>query len=516
MAVKRRVIDENFTPQNIFDDIWNAGAGVVGAANAAVGAITGAVYSGVSAVSGAVAGAGNAATAAASGAVSAVVSGEQAVVGTISGALSEVDRQTAAAIRVAQEVNNAGIAQATQMQNQASQVLAQIAANPGNVEAGLQQAIAAGDTAAANIYAYAQIANILNTPQVKQAEADVKSSLNDALAALSRGVPVATQVVSSAVVPLAADAVPIVPLLAATENLVSDSPSVGAPSIGDQISKEVGDVSNTLQSVGKDISKMAENIPGQVTDLTPVGMKALGVLANPLGEAAPAVLGAISSGANYYSVGGVPLGDMAAKNVENTAVVLASGVVATPGTLWDIGWNLGTEGAAIVKGESIGNLKKSNLGEQSQNAFLGSVKSLTGFEANKELLTQEAASLAEPSLKSGNLFLQVGGVGIMAIGGVTDYALNNPVLFMTGEGQVLQIASQIPDIFGAFGVKGFNKPVNSTEFTGNKTAVVSEKAVVAPSQKNKPGAKIKYVPTTKTGCVGHVVGSAESKAAGCG
>ena len=104
----------------------------------------------------------------------------------------------------------------------------------------------------------------------------------------------------------------------------------------------------------------------------------------------------------------------------------------------------------------------------------------------------------------------------MAIGGVTDYALNNPVLFMTGEGQVLQIASQIPDIFGAFGVKGFNKPVNSTEFTGNKTAVVSEKAVVAPSQKNKPGAKIKYVPTTKTGCVGHVVGSAESKAAGCG
>jgi hypothetical protein len=257
---------------------------------------------------------------------------------------------------------------------------------------------------------------------------------------------------------------------------IPTSPNVHDSSIGLQtlsdMGKKAGSVSNVLQADAGSIVKAAENLPGVVT------------------LAAGDTVKAITDAANTYSIGGRKIGDLVASNLGNAAVLAVGGVAATPGILVDTGWNIGTDLAAVVKGVPLGQVKKSNLGDQSLDVFLGGVKGLTGYEADKGLISREAESLARPSIESNNLFLQGGGWGLVLGGELINTTLINPTS-VTGEVGLLQVAPVAFDFIGS---------------VGNREPAVGQKA---------GGYKVNYIPTANPDCVGHVVGSKEAKAAGC-
>ena len=453
-----------FVPQDFLGDIYNLGAGAVGS------------------VAGAVSGAYNQAAGAVSGL-------EQQVVKTVAGGAGAVSTGLASVGSQVQQVEQQ--------------------------TAGALTAVAK----AVPLPAVAQQVEVSLANEVRQGQAAVAAAQQSSLAALSSLGTTTSSILSASgnaglSAALNAIKIPTINLMAAipTSPNVHDS-SIGLQTLSD-LGKKAGDISSVLQSDAGNIVNAAENLPGSVSLAAGSTVKALGSVIPSLPSAAEgavslattpalaalggaatageAALGTVTGAANTYSIGGRPIGNLLATNVETAAVLAAAGVVATPGILIDTGWNIGTDLAAIAKGVPLGQVKKSNLGEQSLDAFLGGVKGLTGFEANKELINQEATSLAQPAFKSNNLLLQGGAWGLTLGGELVNTTIQNPTS-VTGEVGLLQVVPAAFDFIGSIG----EKPTTGSVM--GKTG----------------GYKVTYVPTAKSACVGHVVGSKEAIAAGC-
>jgi hypothetical protein len=128
----------------------------------------------------------------------------------------------------------------------------------------------------------------------------------------------------------------------------------------------------------------------------------------------------------------------------NTAVVATTGVVAAPAYLWDIGWNIGSMGEALVTGKSLDSIEESTLGTTVQNSILGDVSNLTGYTANTSLVSDTVKSYEKSNDITG-----WAATGLNIFGLIADLSISNPVVnvgqLVPGLG-ILGIAQILPEV----------------------------------------------------------------------